>query len=429
MSHRKKRIPVGNGYEVIFDERAQGEESPYWAGRVLHHGKEVGTFRNEGRGGMTRIQPPAIVDAFRRLVDEADPVRGPTCFERESLVLVWAEIVGYVKNYFLDNRPVPLAYIVREFAKDFGQPGTSSPSIPRSEPRPTAADGGRYKIEARTKNGPISWHPYASRAEAEQALPGIKKRAPPGVIRGSWKILPIEPGSAEANPPRTGALTARERLSLHALDHIVKAMRTDRGPAETVPAILEIVINHGIDRGEDVAAHASPAATPRVRVMLSALDGIVKAVHSDRDDDVVEEEIAAILADHGIAAGDVDKVLRAGAPDRRSALSDEEHAALIETKRRIGRRWKAAVRHAWESGNYREIASADEDLPSVLQRLRNASYFGPSGLIKYTTSHAPSDDIRCAECGDYLELEDGEPVHANRALDAYHDAEIPPSKA
>ena len=319
MSHRKKRIPVGDGYEVIFDERAQGEESPYWAGRVLHHGKEVGTFRNEGRGGMTRIQPHAIVDAFRKLVDEADPVRGPTCFERESLVLVWAELVGYEKNYFVDNRSVPLAYIVREFAKDFGQSGTSSPSILRSDPPGTTAGGDRYKIEARTKNGPISWHPYTSRAEAEQALPGVKKRAPPGVIRGSWTILPIEPGSAE-------------------------------GPA------------------------------------------------------------------------------RAGAPKRRSTLSEEEHAALIETKRRIGRRWKAAVRHAWESGNYRDIATADEDLPSVLQRLRNASYFGPSGLIKYGTGHPASDDIRCAECGESLQLEGGEPAHENTWLDNYHDAEIPPSK-
>jgi hypothetical protein len=425
LSHRKKRIPVGDGYEVIFDQRAQGEESPHWLGRILRHGKEVGTFRNDR--GVTHIHPPAIVDAFRKLVDEADPVRGPTCFERESLVLVWAEVVGYVKDYFLDNRPVPLAYIVREFAKDFGQPGTSSPARPRSEPTATAAAGGGYKIEARTKNGPISWHPYASRMEAEQALPAVKKRAPPGVIRGSWTILPIEPGSAEANQPRTGELTARERLSLHALDHIVKAMHADHGPA-VVPAVLEIIFNHGIIRGEDVAAHASPTAPPRVRLMLTALDAIVKAVHSDRDDEIVEEEIATILANHGIAAGDVGEVLRTGGRGKRSTLSDEEHAALIETKRRIGRRWKAAVRHAWESGVYREIASADEDLPSVLQRLRNASYFGPSGLNKYTTSHAPSDDIRCAACGDYLELEDGEPVHANRALDAYHDAEIPPSK-
>jgi hypothetical protein len=191
MSKRGKRIPVGDGYEVIFDQRAQGNESPYWLGRVLRHGKEVGTFRNDGRGGMTHIHPPALVDAFRKLVDEADPVRGPTCFERESLVLVWAEIVGYVKGYFLDNRPVPLAYIVRAFAKDFGQPGSSSRAVPRSESTTAAASGERYRIEARTKAGPITWHPYTSRAEAELALAALEKRAPPGVIKGSWEILPL----------------------------------------------------------------------------------------------------------------------------------------------------------------------------------------------------------------------------------------------
>lgn len=53
-------------------------------------------------------------------------------------------------------------------------------------------------------------------------------------------------------------------------------------------------------------------------------------------------------------------------------MKAEERAALIQFAEENGRTWKSKLRHAWETGQ----ASAP------LQSLRNASYFGPRGLIR-----------------------------------------------
>jgi hypothetical protein len=112
-----KKIPVGDDYEVEFLERAGGKESPYWRGDVHKGGKVVGHFRNDGRGGPTHIEPQALVEAFRKLVDaaapEVDPAKDP---ERESIVINYAELSGYYPSL----AGVTLADVVREFAKPAG---------------------------------------------------------------------------------------------------------------------------------------------------------------------------------------------------------------------------------------------------------------------------------------------------------------------
>jgi hypothetical protein len=52
----------------------------------------------------------------------------------------------------------------------------------------------KYRIEAHTAKGPISFGPFDSRIEAEQLLPERKREARGmRVRRGSWRIVPIVP--------------------------------------------------------------------------------------------------------------------------------------------------------------------------------------------------------------------------------------------
>ena len=109
---RKKQIEIGDGIVVAFDQRARGEESPYWQGRLLKDGKLVGTFSNHGRGGATIVQPAAMVDALRALVDRAEPGVGPTLTEREHVAILYADIRLYERGC----ADVTLTEVVREFA-------------------------------------------------------------------------------------------------------------------------------------------------------------------------------------------------------------------------------------------------------------------------------------------------------------------------
>ena len=59
--------------------------------------------------------------------------------------------------------------------------------------------------------------------------------------------------------------------------------------------------------------------------------------------------------------------------ERANMLYIEEHQALAKYAEQHGRTWKSALRDAW--------MNASE--PGTLQQLRNASYFGPMGLIAY----------------------------------------------
>lgn len=489
MSKAKKRIPVGDGYEVIFDQRAEGQESPYWLGRVFRHGKQVGTFENSGRGGMTHIHPPAIVDAFRKLVDEADPVRGPTCFERESLVIVWAEVVGYVKDYLPGNRPVPLGHIVRQFAKDFGRPdgaggaaratavGTITKETFAAAPawtmfRGAAADPGPifwdlfdfnindtdfeedpahdlealrikftqpeldseyqseqpagaddndaalaylrrggtlckvpdapgspywrllvvgervsthdFKIEARTRRGPICWHPYASHAAAHEDLPRIKKQARGvGVIRDSWQIVPIHESVTAAPSASSRATAPSEFRRLHpALD---KPLSTD--PRVMKKRLLTAGVGDParflvIEQREVVDEHGNVAR----RWIVTGVQHL--------------DELRALLArDDDFICGLCDMSQpRAGSKRVTLPGNKESTTACAMCLKLHGREI------AWDA---------------LLQAAESAK----ARLADFT-----SDDIRCAVCSNYLKLKDGEPVHVRRSLDADHDAEIPPTR-
>lgn len=65
----------------------------------------------------------------------------------------------------------------------------------------------------------------------------------------------------------------------------------------------------------------------------------------------------------------------------RTQLTEEELQALAEYARERGPRWKSQLNHDWMSGR----------TYGVLHELRNASYFGPSGLVKF---RLPNSDQR-----------------------------------
>jgi hypothetical protein len=88
------------------------DKRTYWQGRLMKDGKVVGTFSNAGRGGATVVQPPAMVDALRALVDKAEPQVGPTLAEREHVTILYADIALYEPG--CGN--ATLTQVVREFA-------------------------------------------------------------------------------------------------------------------------------------------------------------------------------------------------------------------------------------------------------------------------------------------------------------------------
>jgi hypothetical protein len=109
---RRRRIEIGDEIVVAFEQRERGEESPYWQGRLMKDGKVVGTFSNAGRGGATVVQPPAVVDGLRALVDKAEPQVGPMLAEREHVAILYADIALYEPGC----ANVTLTQVVREFA-------------------------------------------------------------------------------------------------------------------------------------------------------------------------------------------------------------------------------------------------------------------------------------------------------------------------
>jgi hypothetical protein len=113
-----KRIEVGDGWEVVFDQRARGEETRYWKGRAFKDGADVGYFSNDGRGGNTMIQPTSVAEGFRKLVDAVVPagIDPAKLFEREDWVIHYAEIIGYSRSKTAAS--ITLADVVREFCKD-----------------------------------------------------------------------------------------------------------------------------------------------------------------------------------------------------------------------------------------------------------------------------------------------------------------------
>jgi hypothetical protein len=111
-----KRIAVGDGYELVFDQRARGQESPFWVGRVFKDGVEVGEFNNEGTGGMTFIHPVEVERAFEKLVLAHVPPGSerPTHREGAGWIVYFAEMKGYTKAL----AALTLAEFVEQWSKD-----------------------------------------------------------------------------------------------------------------------------------------------------------------------------------------------------------------------------------------------------------------------------------------------------------------------
>ena len=114
-------------------------------------------------------------------------------------------------------------------------------------------------------------------------------------------------------PNRAPSLCPRVRLMLEALGHIVETTRKNEGdpdPEEAVGAIVETLDNHGVTAGDVERAIESETQAPRVHFMLQALLHISRAVRGSGDPVKVLDAVIEALHNHGIAAGDVDKVLR-----------------------------------------------------------------------------------------------------------------------
>ncbi len=76
---------------------------------------------------------------------------------------------------------------------------------------------------------------------------------------------------------------------------------------------------------------------------------------------------------------------------RSEELTNEEEAALHAWAADQGPRWKAALRLAWETGNY---GGSEHD--AELQRIRNR--LGPTWLVKYRLPVDPSEDKKGYRC-------------------------------
>lgn len=98
-----KRIKIIGGYEIQFDQRARGQETPFYVGRIFKNGVHVGGFENGGTGGPTLIHPPFVSKDFEKMFDDAAKKTGTDVskmFEREAEVIGFAESYGYSKAKF-----------------------------------------------------------------------------------------------------------------------------------------------------------------------------------------------------------------------------------------------------------------------------------------------------------------------------------------
>lgn len=126
-----KKINVGNGYELTFDQRARGEETPYYQGRIFKDGVHVGHFSNSGTGGPTTVGGTvggsSVKADFKKMVRDEANRQGFTGkllgeFESEGLIVEFAEILGY-RKYAKGVKPeevfpIFMAQVIKD-TKDF----------------------------------------------------------------------------------------------------------------------------------------------------------------------------------------------------------------------------------------------------------------------------------------------------------------------
>lgn len=118
-----KIINIVNGYSVRFDQRAKGEETPYWVGAILKDGTEVGTFNNSGRGGATFFHPHSLEVNLAKMATDEAARQGyeDNLFEAAGLIPEFAEMMGYKKG--LKNSkpeeifPLFIAEVIKSYKK------------------------------------------------------------------------------------------------------------------------------------------------------------------------------------------------------------------------------------------------------------------------------------------------------------------------
>lgn len=96
-----KTFDIGNGYSLQFDQRAKGEETPYYLGLVLKDKEVVGYFNNNGRGGATIIHPPLVKDHFIQMFNKSAKKQGldhSKGFEVEAEIINFVNVAGYKRS-------------------------------------------------------------------------------------------------------------------------------------------------------------------------------------------------------------------------------------------------------------------------------------------------------------------------------------------
>lgn len=96
-----KKIRISAVHAIEFNQRARGEETPYWVGTVWDvsgaAATRAGDFENGGRGGPTcvRLRPPGRRDALLKLGEAAFSDLGVEALEADGHVVAYAEFIGY----------------------------------------------------------------------------------------------------------------------------------------------------------------------------------------------------------------------------------------------------------------------------------------------------------------------------------------------
>jgi len=116
-----KKINIGNDHEIQFNQRARGEETPYWQGTIYRNGAEIGNFSNSGRGGSTFVRNNEVETMLSQMVKESAERQDfdfDSFFEPWDLVLESAELFGYknrsLPQQFKENFQLLLDQIVLE---------------------------------------------------------------------------------------------------------------------------------------------------------------------------------------------------------------------------------------------------------------------------------------------------------------------------
>jgi len=115
---KAKIIDVGNGYALRFDQRAKGQETPYWVGTIFKSAgtngvswEQVGSFENGGTGGPTSVRSNGgdvnLSEVFSKIMKEgllkggakAKKIEKAKYMEFDAMMVEYAHAIGYEKGW------------------------------------------------------------------------------------------------------------------------------------------------------------------------------------------------------------------------------------------------------------------------------------------------------------------------------------------